>query len=278
MAITVYARRNFKGDDVTGFDLDNFRQIAHPIIPTSVRLTGANDKILFFTHVKWGGRAMFRSGVQEIANLGHPGDGGAIGFENTITGMRVTPFTLKLRFHVVTDASGAFPGGMTLLTQVEQMVDNMLLGANTVWNPRLIRFVLESVVLPSGVSQFFDMDHEFYKLMVHSRKFDRLKGGANVVLVNQVAPDLGGHAIAHSLSHMVLVDARQFDDGLTLAHELGHFFSLLHRDHKAPNLMDHDIVNAGLSTTQVTLTNEQIENAHESFANFSLLEKGVRVE
>ena len=58
MTITVYARRNFKGGDVTGFDLENFRRIAHPIIPTSVRLTGADDKILFFTHVKWGGRAM----------------------------------------------------------------------------------------------------------------------------------------------------------------------------------------------------------------------------
>lgn len=278
MSITVYSRRNFKGEDVTGFDLDNFRQLAHPIIPTSVKLTAADDKILFFTHVKWTGRVMFRSGVQEIANLGHRDDGGEIGFENTITGMRVKPFTLPLRFHVVTDANGAFPGGMSSLAQVTQSVESMVEGAKEVWSPRLINFKLESIVVPSDVSKFFDMDHEFYKLMAGSRKFDRLKGGANVVLVNQVAPDLGGQAIPHALSHMVLVDARPLDNGLTLAHELGHFFGLLHRDHKAPNLMDHDIVNAGLSNAQVTLTTEQVEDAHESFANFSALEKGVRVE
>ena len=176
MAITVYARRNFKGEDVTGFDLDNFRQLAHPIIPTSVRLTGANDKILFFTHVTWGGRAMFRSGVQEIANLGHPRDGGAIGFENTITGMRVKPFTLRLRFHVVTDASGAFPSGMSSLAQVEASITNTLLGANAVWNPRLIRFELESIVVTTGVSQFFELEKEYWKILLHARQFDRLKG------------------------------------------------------------------------------------------------------
>ena len=205
MAITVYSRRNFKGDDVTGFDLDNFRQLAHPIIPTSVRLTAVDDKILFFTHVKWTGRVMFRSGVQEIANLGHCDDGGKIGFENTITGMRVKPFTLPLRFHVVTDASGAFPDGMSSLPQAEASIVNTVEEANDAWRPYLVRFELESIKVPTGVSEFFNMEKEFYKLVLHSRKFDRLKGGANVALVNKVAAELDGIAVPHSISRMVLL-------------------------------------------------------------------------
>lgn len=271
MSITVYARRNFRGEDVTGFDLDNFRQIAHPIIPTSVKLTAADDKILFFTRAKWTGRAMFRSGVQAIANLGHPGDGGAVGFENTITGMRVTPFTLKIRFHVVTDASGAFPGGMTSLAQVEQSVASTLQGANTVWNPRLIRFELESIVVPTGLSQFFELEKEYWKILLHARQFDRLKGGANVVLVNELGPDADGTAVPHSLSHMVALEGRPSGAGLVLAHELGHFFGLVHKNNDVSNLMNHNVSDSQLS-------DEQIENAHESFANFSALEKGVRTE
>ena len=271
MTITVYARRNFKGVDVTGFDLDNFRQIAHPIIPTSVRLTTADDKILFFTHVKWGGRAMFRSGVQEISNLGHPGDGGAIGFENTITGMRVTPFTLRLRFHAVTDANGAFPDNMTSIEQVRESINNTINEANDAWRPYLVRFELESITVPAGVAKFFNMNNEYYKLVVHSRKFDRLKGGANVVLVNQVAVDLDGTAVPHSISRMVLLEGTSFGKGLVLAHELGHFLGLLHKADAPDNLMTGDGVRNSV------LTNDQVADAHQSFANYSLIEKGVRV-
>ena len=91
------------------------------------------------------------------------------------------------------------------------------------------------------------------------------------MLVNELGPDADGTAIPHSLSHMVALEGPPAGSGLVLAHELGHFFGLVHKNNDATNLMNHNVSDSQLS-------NEQIEKAHESFANFSLLEKGVRVE
>jgi len=269
MSITLYARRDFKGDDITGFDLSHFSQIAHPMTPTSIRMTAASDRILLFTRPNWQGRAMFLSGAQAIEHLGRPGDGGELGFGNTISSMRVTPFRLRLRFHVVTDSAGNLPAGFSSLAAAETVLRATLTVASQVWQQYLIRFEFEGIRLVADQPQLFELSGDMARMMAARNKVDRLEGGANVLVVNQLGPNREGQAVPHLLSHMLAVEGGV--SPLVLAHELGHFFGLYHRSQKPDNLMSPVVGNDELS-------DRQIEEAHENFARFSGLEHAVRIE
>lgn len=272
MSITLYARRDFKGDDITGFDLSHFSRISQPMTPTSIRMTAASDRIVLFTRPDWQGRAMFLSGVQAIEHLGHPGDGGELGFGNTISSMRVTPFRMKVRFHVVTvrNPSVVFPGNLDDGVETEQFITGAINRANEIWEPNLLRFELESIKFPSDVGEFFNLNDEYWRIALGSHKFDRLKDDANVVLVNDLG-DFVGTAIPHELSKIIALAPQAQGSGRTLAHELGHFPGLLHKNQVDGNLMKQG--NSG-----VDLIDEQVADAHQSLSRFAELARGLRIE
>jgi hypothetical protein len=269
MSITLFARRDFKGDDITGFDLKDFSHIAHPMRPTSIRMTSTSDRILLFTRPNWQGSAMFLSGEQSIEHLGHPGDGGDIGFGNTISSMRVTPFRLKLRFHVITNEPGDLPGNIASRALLDATIANIVSSANAIWSPNLISIEHESTVIVNDLPQYFDIPHGYWTTVTRHRRFDRLPAGANIVLVNSINDRSEGKAISHLLTDMIAFEAT--GSGVVLAHELGHFFGLVHRNGKEGNLMQHNI-------SDVALTQREIEEAHENFARFSGLANSPRTE
>lgn len=273
MSITLFARRDFKGDDITGADLSHFSQIAHPMVPTSIRMTSASDRILLFTRPNWQGRAKFLSGAQSIEHLGHRGDGGEAGFGNTISSMRVTPFRMKLRFHVVTSRNPnvVFPGGLANGVDTEQYINEAVTRANVIWGPKLLQFELESVKFPEDVSEFFNLNKEFWRIMLNSRKFDRAKGVANIVLVNNLGGNVIGTSVPHGLSKMIAVEAVQGGAGHTVAHEMGHFLGMLMHEKATDNLMSP-------SGSGIVLTDEQVADAHQSLSHFAELDRGLRIE
>lgn len=272
MSITLYARRDFKGDDITGFDLKDFSHIAQPMRPTSIRMTGANDRILLFTRPNWQGRAMFLQGQHSIEHLGHPGDGGEVGFGNTISSMRVTPFRMKVRFHVVTsrNPSVVFPGNLDDGIETEQYIRDAMARVNQIWEPKLLRFELESIKFPSDVGEFFNLNEEYWRIVLGSHKFDRLKDGANVVLVNDLGK-FAGTAVPHGLSKMIALVHLIQGGGDVLAHELGHFLGLLHKNRDDDNLMKQ-------GGNGIVLTDEQVADAHQSLSRFAELDRGLRIE
>jgi hypothetical protein len=267
MSITLFARRDFKGDDITGFDLSHFSQIAHPMVPTSIRMTGASDRILLFTRPNWQGRAMFLSGMQSVEHLGHRDDGGEAGFGNTISSMRVTPFRLKLRFHVITNEAGNLPGGFTSRASLDAAISNIVTRANGIWSPNMINIEHESTVVVNDLPQYFEIPHGYWTAVTRHRRFDRLDAGANIVLVDRINANADGKAISHLVTDMVAFEAS--GSGTVLAHELGHFFGLVHRNRQQGNLMQHSI-------SDINLTQREIEEAHENFARFSGLKNSVR--
>ena len=183
-----------------------------------------------------------------------------------ITAVDITGNTNIVVDGVQCDYAGS---GIVLGPRTGSVISNIVTRANAIWSPNMISIEHESTVVVNDLPQYFEIPQGYWTAVTRHRRFDRLDAGANVVLVNRINANAEGKAISHLVTDMVAFEAS--GSGTVLAHELGHFFGLVHRNRQQGNLMQHSI-------SDIDLTQREIEEAHENFARFSGLKNSVRTE
>ena len=187
--------------------------------------------------------------------------------------VRITPFGLRVHFHVVTTTTGDFPGNLSSEADATTYIQDMVAVAAAIWAPFLIRLHFNGVSFAAD-DKLFDVRGEFIKLARADDVFDFRKGMANPVLVERVGrlKGVAGKSLPACLTTQMAIEHQlggTFPDGTfingtdlagyVLAHQLGHFLGLVHRL-TGNNLMRRSGDSNLLSNTE--LHDSQVETAH----------------
>lgn len=274
MTVTLFPRKDFEG---SSFVVDRNHSVMSdtPIghAATSTRISAASDAVLLCRRQGWQGQSLFKRGPSDLPHLGRPSQGGKTGLGNDVRSVRITPFGLRVHFHVVTTTAGDFPGNLASEADATTFVEDTVAAAAVIWAPSLIRLDFNGVSFAAD-DELFDVHGEFIKLARADEVFDFRPGMANPVLVERVGLRKGvaGKSLPACLTTQMAIEhqvASTFPDGthingtdlagFVLAHELGHFLGLVHR-HTKNNLMRPRPDTNLLSQTE--LHDSQVETAH----------------
>ena len=275
MTITLFPRKEFEGSRVvveTSHSVMRDTPIGHGA--TSMRLSADSDAVLLCRREGWQGQSLFKRGPANLPHLGRPSQGGKTGLGNDVRSVRVTPFGLRVHFHVVTTTSGDFPGNLASEADATSYVQDVLAVAAGIWAPFLIRLDLNGVSFAAD-DELFDVRGEFIKLARANEVFHFRQGMANPVLVERVGlfKGVAGKSLPACLTTQMAIEHQLgglFPDGTfingtdvagyVLAHELGHFLGLLAHRRTDKNLMRRSGDSSLLSNTE--LLDSQVEDAH----------------
>jgi len=274
MTVTLFPRKDFGG---SAFVVDRNHSVMSdtPIGhgATSTRLSAASDAVLLCRREGWQGQSLFKRGPADLPHLGRPSQGGKTGLGNDVRSVRITPFGLRVHFHVVTTTSGDFPGNLGTEADATTYVQDMLTLAAGIWAPFLIRLDFNGVSFAAD-DELFDVRGQFIKLTRADEVFDFRQGMANPILVDRVGllRGVAGKSLPACLTTQIAIEHQlggSFPDGTfingndlagyILAHELGHFLGLVHRL-TGKNLMRRTGDSSLLSQTE--LHDSQVEEAH----------------
>jgi len=237
-----------------------------------MRLSAASDAVLLYRRAGWEGQSLFKRGPANISHLGRPSEGGKTGLGNDVRSVRITPFGLRVHFHVVTTTTGDFPGNLTDATFTAYIQD-VVAAAAVIWAPFLIRLDFNGVSFAAD-DELFDVRGEFIKLARADEVFNFRPGMVNPVLVDRVGirKAVVGKSLPACLTTQMAIEHQLgglFPDGTSitgpdlagyiLAHELGHVLGLHHRLIKG-NLMGRTGDSSLVSSKE--LLDSQVENAH----------------
>lgn len=290
MSILLYGHKNYRGtcvkinsdqSDLQNTDL-NYRS-------SSAQLTSDNDCALFFTERNWIGDVIFRVGRKNIRDLRNPDYGGMPNFNNAIKSIRVSPFTLKVKYHFIW-IPGDLPGfhsGFGGIASLVQQIKDMHEIVKDIWSKYLINLEIDPVIEQYENSKYFimnDDDPNELQALKNDKTFNFLNSAINVVLVEDITGATGQSKRADLFEPVVIVKVRPtrklFDNARTIAHEIGHTFGLKHGKNTNDNRLmtqtaeiDGDIHNA------VHLETDEVETVHRNLAtNDILFSKSLRVE
>ena len=274
MTVTLFPRKDFEG---SGFVVDKSHSVMTdtPInhSATSMRLSAASDAVLLCRREGWHGQSLFKRGPADLPHLGRPSQGGKTGLGNDVRSVRITPFGLRVHFHVVTTTAGDFPGNLASEADATAYVEDVVAAAAVFWAPFLIRLDFNGVSFAAD-DDLFDVRGEFIKLARADEVFDFRKGMANPVLVERVGrlKNVAGKSLPACLTTQMAIEHQlggTFPDGtfingfdlagFVLAHELGHFLGLVHR-FTGKNLMRPRPVDSLVGQNE--LHDSQVEGAH----------------
>jgi hypothetical protein len=276
VTVTLFPRKDFEG---SGFVVEQSHSVMSntPIghSATSMRLSAASNAVLLCRREGWQGQSLFKRGPANLPHLGRPSQGGKTGLGNDVRSVRITPFGLRVRFHVVTTTAGDFPGNLSNEATATTYVQDILAVAAAIWAPFLIRLDFNDVTFAAD-DDLFDVRGEFVKLARADEVFDFRRGMANPVLVDRVGIPKGvaGKSLPACLTTQMAIEHQvggTFPDGTfvngtdvagyVLAHELGHFLGLVHRLTKN-NLMRRSPEDGNFLSSQTELHDSQVETAH----------------
>jgi len=273
MSVTLFPRKDFEG---SRFVVDKNHSVMSdtPIGhgATSMRLSADSDAVLLCRREGWQGQSLFKRGPADLPHLGRPSQGGKTGLGNDVRSVRITPFGLRVHFHVVTTTSGDFPGNLSSEASATSYVEDTVAAAARIWAPFLIRLDFTGVSFAAD-DELFDVRGQFVKLARANEVFDFRQGVANPVLVERVGLRQGvaGKSLPACITNQIAIEHQlggTFPDGTfingfdvagyVLAHELGHFLGLVHRL-GVDNLMRRRSVN---DLQNFELEDFQVEEAH----------------
>ncbi len=269
MAVFLFAKPNFQGANLrVEHNIADMRNSSVGNDSSSMQLTQPADRVVLFGKPIWRGQVLFRRDVQNISHLGDRDQRGKPGFNNDVQSVRITPFTVRLHFHVVKTEDGRLPGGMATEAAATEYVQAITTRASAIWEPALVRLRVTATSFVVS-NKFFDLDNEYVGLLL-SAVFDVEKGAASVIVNNSIEGN-AGLGMPRCISKRVVVEHLGATDtaGAILAHEIGHFLGLLHKNKLTTNLMNHVVGGTDLS-------DEQIENVHEHLARASDTPRSVR--
>ena len=141
--ITLYAGKNMNGvsravassdDDLSDNAIDK---------PGSIEMTSSVDAILLFRNKGWTGGVHYLRGVNSIANLGSPNQGGRNGFGNSVRSVRVESFVWDLNVTIVKNDAGDLPGSWASEAAAEAGIREVVKLANGVLRRNRALLVLD---------------------------------------------------------------------------------------------------------------------------------------
>ena len=278
MSITLYEKANFRGEFLhIKNDRDTLRGSKVGNNPCSIKMTEDSDAILLCKKKNWNGGVFYLRGKNKIPDLGNADDGGKQGFGNSITSVRLKPFTIKVNVTIVTGENGALPGNWSSRTAVTQDIDSIITMANDFYGDEnaLLKVKLSDLTFRKNEKRFRMSEKEWNSIPA---KWKQAK------VIDIVFPDTIEGAVGRARfpwhGKFCLVSARRATvDKMarTFVHELGHYWGLRHKTgggNKA-NIMTQSKTGDHINASR--LRNVQIECIHQVLAR-NLARQGDRIE
>jgi hypothetical protein len=240
-------------------------------------MTAANDVVLLCRKTKWNGEVLYLRGPQTISDLGDPDLGGARGMGNTITSVRVTPFSVKLNITIVTGKDGTLPGMWTSRTQATNDINTIISAANTFYDQEraLIRVSLSDLTFRADEKRFRLDQTEWNSIPASWKKAHKV----DVIFPDTLEEAVGkGNFPWHG--KFGLVSARRSSVAAisrTFVHELGHYWSLTHGSGggAAANIMTQSTTGNPLTNSRFRVS--QIQDMQQVLAR-NVTRQGERIE
>lgn len=269
MSITLYSRSKFRGDAMhVNSDLPNLKDTELRGAPTSLSITADGDRLLLFRQKDYDGACIFRRGKAHISDLGDNDHGGQFGFGNTISSVRLTPFSVDLNVTFIKNGKGKLPGALSTVKDARLLAEQVVTLASALWQPFMLRLDLVTVEFQTD-DRHFDVDLD--RLVRFPLEFYK-KNHVNVFFINSFKKALGitrppclGESIALTLTHDGDVAGKEILS-YTLAHEFGHHVGIHHPGAKnnPTNIMNCPIE---FPLTNIkNLSDEQVSDAHTALA------------
>lgn len=269
MAIFLRDRTNLRGNTTrVRNNIANLRNSEVGYSTSSMNMTNAGDRILLFKGRNWQKNVMFRTGTNTINRTGRPADGGKTGFNNGVRSARITNFSVRINYHVIRDAGGNFPGGITNRTRMDRYITSIHRQINVIWNLAFINFINFRTNIHDS-DRFFNMRRDFVALLLN-RSMSTRRDSVDVFLVNSIRGGTLGTAVGARISTKLMVNVvRTGTNNATtgaarsLAHEIGHTFSL---GHGANNVAANVMTQTGAGGTGTRLIVAQVERVHRKIS------------
>lgn len=275
MAITLFDGRDLSGNSqAVTRDIADLRNSPVGYGTSSLEMTDAQDRCLLFLGRNWTGRVMLRRGVNTINRIGNPGEGGRTGFNNSVRSVRVTPFRIRVFYHVIRSINGNWPGGIANQRDMNRYIRDIHARLDDAWGDGLFVFVRARTNVYDN-ARFFNMRNEYVALL-RSRAFNVERFAVNAFLVNSIAGDTDGISVPRQIGYRTAVEVDPANvplSGQLLAHEIGHMLGLGHR---GGGFGSNNLMEQGSNGT--SLRDDQYERAHRTASNRTGRARAFRIE
>jgi len=276
MSIELFKKTNYRGKSLRRINSDSsdLRDTILGNNPSSIKITDDNKAILLCKKKKWNGKVFYLRGKKNISDLGDENDGGKKGFGNSITSIRVTPFTVKLNITIVTGDDGTLPGNWSSRTKVIQDIKTIISMANDFYDNEkaLLKVELSDLTFRADEKRFRMSKKEWKSIPTKWKRSH---------LIDIVFPDTIEGAVGIGklpwTGKFCLVSARRFtvdEMARTFVHELGHYWGLTHQI-AAANIMTQS--SRGKHITKSKLQDNQVEFIQQKLAS-NISRQGDRFE